>query len=67
MSANVFNLFLIPGQQWRVPISTKQKSPEFLAQQEGTLIVPVLSVLVFWEQQLPSWNFNMDADGVIWV
>lgn len=34
MSANVFNLFLIPGQQWRVLISTKHRSPESLAQQE---------------------------------
>lgn len=48
MSANVFNLFLIPSQWWRVIISTKHRSPEFLAEQEGTLIVSVLGVaLVF--------------------
>lgn len=48
VSANVFNLFLIPSQWWRVIISTEQRSPEFLAEQEGTLIVSVLGVaLVF--------------------
>lgn len=48
VSANVFNLFLIPSQWWRVLISTEHRSPEFLAEQEGTLIVSVLGVaLVF--------------------
>lgn len=62
MRANIFYLFLVASQWWRVIISTKQKSPEFLAQSwinpnyvsvEETLIMSALNVvLVFWE--LPS-------------
>lgn len=48
MSTKAFKLFLIPGLQWRAIISNKQRSPKFLAQQEGTLIVSAFGgVLVF--------------------